>query len=247
MSEIFLTRPRGRNEALAGLLTSRGLQVVLAPALSIQFTAVSGPEPKAGNLYVFVSRQAVQAYFRRPRNWPYGAWAAAVGSATAAALNQYVPKQYILAPDKAAVEDSESLLPQIKKTINQSAVAHIFRAETGRDWLAESLIDLGWQVHYHALYRRRNVLWDAALCARFAASKNAVLLLTSMQAIDAIDHSLSAHGQVWPVAGLRVITLHERIARRLQYVCGPQLADKLIISYSAAADECLLQAVLATL
>ncbi|WP_103035337.1 uroporphyrinogen-III synthase [Castellaniella caeni] len=242
---VLLTRPLGRNETLGHRLRAAGLTVVEAPALRIRELDTPRPVPVAGELFMFVSGQAVAAYFSRMRQpWPTGAWAGAVGVATARALAAHVPGDRILAPSAGQAADSESLLAVIEQRLPAPGAAHILRAGHGRDWLAGQLRARGWHVDFHALYERGPQPWDAAQCHRLACGARTILLVTSEEALDAIDASLRAQGLAWP-ARLWAVTLHERIGRRLQclYAQRPDAALHLVLS--GPDESALFQAIVA--
>lgn len=242
---VFLTRPAGRNEALADRLRAAGLAVLLAPALEIRSLPTPRPQPSAGSLHLFVSRQAVDAYFSSVRaSWPAGAWAAAVGGATARALRAFVPASQVLVPDESAEPDSESLLALIDSKALAPGQAHILRATQGRDWMAEQLRLRGWSVSCHALYERTPVVLDRAACEALAGPAGHVLLVTSLEALDAIDGSLQQHHLTWP-ARLEAVTLHGRMARRLQCWYADRPVNALHVTLSAPDDAALFQAILA--
>lgn len=243
--QVLLTRPRGRNEALAQALRQAGLAVIEAPALAIERLDTPRPPARPGDLLIFVSGQAVAAYFStRTAPWPADAWAGAVGSATAQALGAHVPPDRILAPADGLPPDSESLLAVIRARSLPAGQAHILRADQGRDWLADQLRQQGWRVACHALYRRVPCAWDAAVCARLAAPEPLVLLLTSLEALSAIEASLQARGLDWPPV-LHLVTLHERIARRLQYRYADRPDGVLHVTLSSPDGAALFQAIVA--
>ncbi|MFV0283946.1 MAG: uroporphyrinogen-III synthase [Castellaniella sp.] len=244
---VVLTRPAGRNAALAHALRAAGLAVIEAPALTIERLDTALPALGAGDLCLFVSRQAVEACFdgRAAMVWPREVRAAAVGAATARALRVHVPPDRILAPDETASPDSESLLSVIEAAALTPGRAHVFRAQRGRDWLAQQLQARGWQVQCHALYRRDPAIWAREQCAMLTQADACTLLLTSLEAFDAVAASLRRHGMNWP-AMLRVVTLHERIARRLQCVYADRPHGTLTVRLSAPDDAALFQAILAS-
>lgn len=243
---VILTRPAGRNASLARALRDADLDVIEAPALAIDRLDTPMPALRAGDLCVFVSRQAVEACFSRHEGaWPAGVRAAAVGAATAQALCAHVPAEWILAPAAGATPDSESLLAVIESAALPPGRAHILRAQHGRDWLAGQLQGRGWTVACHALYRRSPVCWDLAVCEVLAGSSGCTLLLTSPEAVDAVADSLRQHHLDWPPV-LRVVTLHERIVRRLQYHYAERSAAGLSVRLSAPDEAALFQAILAS-
>jgi uroporphyrinogen-III synthase len=165
-----------------------------------------------------------------------------VGEATAQALRAHVPPDRILSPANGLPPDSESLLARIQAQFLPAGQARILRADQGRDWLADQLRRSGWQVTCHALYRREPCLWNADVCARLAAPEPLVLLLTSLEALSAIEASLEACGLDWPPV-LHVVTLHERIARRLQYRYADRPDGVLHVTLSSPDGAALFQAI----
>lgn len=244
-AQVLLTRPQGRNEALAQALRDTGLTVMVAPALAVEWLDTPRPPACPGDLFIFVSRQAVDAYFSaQPVPWPPGAWAGAVGATTAQALQAHVPPARILAPADGLPPDSESLLATIQAQALPVGRVRILRAEHGRDWLADQLRQLGWQVDIHALYRRDPCVWNAVACARLASPEPLVLLLTSLEALSAIESSLEARRLDWPPV-LHAVTLHERIARRLQYRYADRPDGVLHVTLSSPDGAALFQAIVA--
>lgn len=242
---VILTRPQGRNGGLADLVRRAGLAVIEAPALEIEPLDTPRPNPRAGDLLVFVSGQAVDAYFSgRRMSWPDGARACAVGTATARALEAHVPDDCILAPEAGQPPDSESLLAAIDGLGLKPARAHILRATQGRDWLAGQLRQRGWDVACHALYRRSPRIWDRPACLALAGEGPVVLLVTSLEALDAIETSLRAQGLIWP-RRLRIVTLHERIGRRLQCLYADRPDGVLHVTLSSPDEAALFQAIVA--
>ncbi|WP_343835266.1 uroporphyrinogen-III synthase [Castellaniella ginsengisoli] len=243
----MLTRPAGRNESLARALRAAGLAVIEAPALAIERLEAAVPALQAGDLCVFVSRQAVEAFFSGSpaASWPAAVHAAAVGAATARALRAHVPADWILSPADGQPPDSESLLAVIEAANLTPGRAHVFRAQRGRDWLARQLQARGWRVACHAVYRRNPIAWDRDTCAFLAGSSACTVLLTSLEAVDAVDDSLRLHALDWPQV-LRAVTLHERIARRLQYIYADRPEGALAVRLSAPDEDALFQAILAS-
>lgn len=245
LHEVFLTRPQGRNEDLCRMLEDAGLQVHVFPALETRLLDTAVPEARPGNLHVFVSRQAVAACFRNHgKPWPSGAWACAVGQTTAAALREHVPASCILAPGPQSAPDSESLLAEIDALGLRPAQAHILRAGNGRDWLAQQLAQRGWHIAIHAVYSRKPVLWDYSSSQKLAGSSRGILLVTSQQSLASIAASLEHHTLRWP-RQLAAVTLHARIARRLQYVYAQHPGTSLCTRISSPDDRAIFQAILA--
>ena len=117
----ILTRPAGRNTALAQALRQAGWPILECPALEIQSApiqpALLTPRPDAFDLVVFVSRAAVAGYQHQlPEGyaWPEGVTAACMGPVTAAAVRRtFGAEVTVLHPEGAASQDSEALWPLI--------------------------------------------------------------------------------------------------------------------------------------
>jgi uroporphyrinogen-III synthase len=214
---IVLTRPEGRNESIAAALKARGMRVMVLPALTLE-TPDDQLAPAAADydLVVFVSRQAVTAYFASVgQAWPRGTWAAAVGQATARALREYVPAGQIIVPEASSEQDSEALLAVIDRRNQRFDRVLILRGQNGREWLAEALERGGAQVTRHAMYRRVPARWTRDQYLEVFSGNRGIMLLTSIEGLEAVCGGAARHGLSWP-AGWRFVVIHARIARRLQ-------------------------------
>jgi uroporphyrinogen-III synthase len=89
------------------------------------------------------------------------------------------------------------------------------------------------------------LLWTADVCRVLADPAGCIVLLTSLEAVDAVAGSLRLHGLDWP-ATLEVVTLHERIARRLQCLYADRPEGALTVRLSAPDEAALFQAILAS-
>lgn len=215
-TRVFVTRPIEQSTGVGTLLKQVNLPFTLAPALAIKLLNKKLPQPKPASLGVFVSRNAVKAYFSC-NNWPVGAYACAVGKVTAQALAAYISPEYILAPSINSSSDSEALLKVIDKQNLTPGVVNIYRAESGRNWLAMQLEQRNWQPRFHTVYKREPIIWDNAVAAEFSVANPAILLLTSIDALAAINTSLKRYNLSWPQK-LVLVTLHKRIADNLEQV-----------------------------
>jgi len=94
----------------------------------------------------------------------------------------------------------------------------IVRAEAGREWLGERLREAGCRVEYAAVYRR--VIHSpsgeqrAALAATCSVGDRAVVMLTSSEAVAALDRQLTEGPEIqsWLRRG-RALCSHPRIAQ----------------------------------
>ncbi|CAM4187516.1 Uroporphyrinogen-III synthase [Kerstersia similis] len=228
-----LTRPQGRNEALACGLAGQGFELAILPALAIVDTAVGDmavPDLADFDLLVFVSGAAVRAFRRLcaaqgRHSWPEGVWAAAVGPATAAAWDEPMagpaaPASWRIAPAvDAPSHDSEHLLAAMDAQGLQPQRVLLVRAGQGRDWLAERLRERGAQVQSYAAYRREPAPWSEAQrdFMRLAAARGqkAFWLSTSGEGLAAVRAQVQLAGLLpWWRSSAHIVT-HERLAAML--------------------------------
>ncbi len=226
----ILTRPEGRNEALAHRLQAAGFIARALPALDILPLAPSAavPRPQDYGLVVFVSGAAARHYFDQlARAHGMGAWpsvvpAATVGPASAEALREsgwFGANTTVLHPGaEAPSHDSEALWELLRGRPLPARVL-LVRGTRGRDWLGDTLAAQGVAVDRHAAYERRPAAWaaaDVAQLRRWAEAGTPVTwLVTSGEGIDAIRANLDAAGlgAWWERCGF--VATHPALARRL--------------------------------
>lgn len=260
MSRIaVLTRPAGRNEALAQRLGAAGWQALCLPALTIEPlpAIVPPPMPHDFQLAVFVSGNAARLYLDqvepclRSTGWPPGCVVAAVGPATAQTLRGAAligPSATVLHPAADAdAHDSEALW-HILSTRPMPRRALLVRGTQGRDWLAERLAERGVEVVRHALYRRLPAAWSAdALAALREWARRGVpvtWLLTSSEGIAATADAVRAAGlQAW-WKQCRFVVTHPRLAQVLRGAADDAPGD-MVVKNCMPADEAIFEALLA--
>jgi len=156
---VLVTRPAEQSAALAEAISAAHGRPVTFPALEIL-----GPEDKHAaraqlsdisgiDLLVFVSANAVRyAFPLMPDNIPLNLQVAAVGKATARALDEY-GLEPTLVPESSM--DSEGLLalPQLQDVSSQRIV--IVRGNGGRELMRDTLEQRGAEVEYVEVYRRQ--------------------------------------------------------------------------------------------
>ena len=228
---VILTRPQGKNDALAKRLEYAGLQVQSLPALHIQPLSpdlASLPKPASYDLVVFVSGHAAQFYLQAlaqqgsqaANSWPVSTLAATVGAASARSLEQAggIPAEQILYPDKHSSQDSESLWQLLVPRLASLKRVLIVRGPRGREWLRNTLQSAGVQTDTLAMYDRSPAQWNTDQAAQLRAmlASPAVMLLTSSESVDAVHQNVCQLGleQAW--LQIRFVVIHDRIARRLQ-------------------------------
>lgn len=188
---ILVTRPEGQGEGLARLIAEAGGRPLLAPLLAI--APVESPAEAQQRLaalsswdwLVFVSANAVRQSLRLVP-WagqrPPGTRLAAVGEATAAALEQAG-----LAVDLIPYPDfnSETLLadPRLAEVSGQRIL--IVRGRGGREHMADVLRQRGAEVDYADVYRRVPVAAEifAPALAAWQEGDLAAVVVTSGEAL----------------------------------------------------------------
>lgn len=251
-----LTRPAGRNEALAARLSVAGWRALLLPALVLEPLDCPGPIPAPGDfdLVVFVSGNAARMYLTQtdlPMGWPAETLAATVGPASAQALRQvpqFGPRGRIVHPSAdAPTHDSEALW-QLLSSRPLPRRALLVRGEAGRDWLAERLIEAGVDVHSHVLYRRRTAAWPGdslqqlRSLAADAQAQPPVWLLTSTASIDAVADGARAAGLFEWWARSRFVVTHPRQGEHLLAIARGA-GQTPMVKTSIPADDAIFQAI----
>ena len=222
-----LTRPAGRNADVMHALVRRGWAVHECPALEIQscpvLSAQTLPDPTSYDLVVFVSRAAVNGYFRQLGPtfiWPSSVRVGCMGPATALAIRRTCATvSHILYPDAESARDSEALWPLLQSLEMPLRKVLIVRGQDGRDWLAEKLKQTGVEVLTHQAYERVYAQWSEATVVQFKqwadTSVQAVWLITSAHGVTAVTQQLQRIGLLdWFRTGQFVLT-HERLAQAL--------------------------------
>jgi len=235
VSVVVLTRPAGRNQALAQALRAHGVHCLDLPALSLTPTTKPMPAPQGFDLVFFVSGFAAQCYVRaHPAAWPAGVLAAGVGQGTLAALRAsgVVPSAAALAPGANTAQDSEALWQRLQDAGVRAQRVLMVRGDRGRDWLRTQWRRAGVTVEETVAYHRAPCVWTPAQGqALRAAAPPCVLLVTSSDSARAIDANLARLGLNW--GRYRVLTLHARIAacvQGLQHAAGIVVHDPICVS-----------------
>lgn len=226
-----LTRPSGRNEALAARLRAHGWEACVLPALEIlPLDCLEGlPMPEDYDMVVFVSGNAARLYLdqltraRGGFSWPPAVIAATVGPASAQGLRElpgFGANTTVLHPPvDAPSHDSEALWAVLQGLPALPARTLLVRGTQGRDWLGDTLAAHGVRVARHAAYDRQPAVWEAQSLAplkrRAEAGLPATWLITSGEGADAALANLRAAGlQAW-WEGCGFVLTHPSLARRV--------------------------------
>lgn len=261
---VVLTRPQGRNAALAGRLRQRGWSAYEWPALQVQAEEVDPSlllRPKPFDLVIFVSGNAVRCYLDQlaraghPPRWPEGTWAATVGSASAQALREsgwLADQAMLLHPSPPSqTQDSEGLFALLETELPGGFAALprgalIVRGSQGREWLGGALQAQGVPVSIQAVYRRGAAAWPpeaAGLMQQWAAHDiYPHWVLTSAEGIAAIATVVSelALERWW--ARCPFVLAHPRLAG---YLPSADNAGPSVVKISLANDDALFDAIVA--
>jgi uroporphyrinogen-III synthase len=157
---IVITRPREHAARLAEAVRASGGDPILFPVIDIvparDRDALARIVAKLDrfDLAIFISESSVTRGCEAvlaTRPWPKGLRVAAVGRATAGALER-IGFAGVLAPERLGDSEALAALPELRDLRGRSVV--IFRGEGGREWLREELEIRGAAVEYAECYRR---------------------------------------------------------------------------------------------
>ncbi|MBX2870273.1 MAG: uroporphyrinogen-III synthase [Acidiferrobacterales bacterium] len=234
-SAVIVTRPGARGRELVSELSELGARAMLAEVLIIELLP-KRPELREvisqleqSTLLVFVSIHAVSAFAEAmsatDRALPAGIQCAAIGAATASAL-QHHGMQVDFVPSEEM--NSEALLKMFDQTCFAKRPVVIFRGQKGRELLANSFSEWGATVIEIECYRRQYKPRDLAeQIAALEAGERRAVICTSVDLLEALLQSLSLPQQQ-VVFRSDLIVFSERIAaaaRKLgfhsQFVVAP--------------------------
>ena len=240
---VLVVRPRAQALAWVAELETIGVAARALPLIDIlpaptpaeveavlaRLEALAGAHDVGDDrapLLVFVSPNAVLGFFAAAAAvrgvatetlaWPAGAWDAATGPGTVAALRECgVPADRIAAPPAGSPQfDSEALWAGIAGWPWPARPVWIVRGNGGRDWLGQQLRGAGAEVQVVQSYgRAAPALSDdeqALLAAALAEPGRWVWLFSSSEAIDHL--AAIAPGERWRAG--RALASHPRIAER---------------------------------
>lgn len=263
MTTVVLTRPAGKNEALAQALIPHGIKPLVLPALAVTSTMDQLPfglTPQHYELIVFVSAQAVRYYLRALANsgqtFKSHRLIATVGAASAAPFYEMglaTQLKLIHPPANHPYQDSEALWALLQPRLAEFERVLLVRGQHGREWLSQRLAQAQKKLTRCSIYQRTPVVWsdDSAIqLQRDLVKPQAVtFLLTSSESTQAIyDNMVRLQLDVaWRHA--RFVAIHPRIAEKIQQLCGftpKQLQEQvqLCAPSQMAMQEALLRAAL---
>ena len=221
---VLVTRPAAQSATLADALQALGAHPYVFPALAIlplqdsTALATAVAQLNTFDLAIFISPSAAKMGLAAVPVWPASLPVAAVGNGTAKAL-QARGIQHVITPQGGA--DSEHLLehllalPELQNMVGRRIA--IFRGETGRETLAETLRSRGAEVVYIPCYRRglpENIDAAPILSALSAGQIHAVTVFSS-ETLDNLITLLGKPGEVL-LHATPLFVPHPRIAEHAQ-------------------------------
>ena len=230
---ILVTRPGPAGAHLAQQLRARDRPAhwwpafdILPPADPARLRAVA-QEIAAYDLVVFVSPLAVQGFaaaLSAAAAWPATTILAGVGAATLQAARQLPGAQAAkgLAPGGGAADGgSEALWPAVAALQPLPRRALIVRAQAGRDWLAQRMVEQGVAVDEVEAYQRREHRPEpqdwAALRAARAQGQQLAVLFSSSEAVAVLGPVLRAEAELAPwIEAAVALAVHPRIEQALR-------------------------------
>jgi uroporphyrinogen-III synthase len=237
---ILVTRPEPEATAFARLISAAGGEALRAPVLEIRELADLGPfhavadRLESFDLAIFVSRNAVRRALalleQRGKAWPARLRAAAIGQGSRAELEAH-GFAGVIAPTEGF--DSEALLalPALASIAGKRIV--IFRGESGRKFLGESLAARGAQVEHAPCYRRAAPEAGARLRAAWAGGPVDAVTVSSAEALANLARMLQEVG-LPRLGDIPLFVPHARVAAsapaagaRRAIVAGPGDAEML--------------------
>lgn len=227
MSRVLVTRPEPEASAWVRALQQAGHSAEACPLIEIAFLpATPLPLPDAQAL-MFVSPQAVAAWWAQGRAVVPGQRCWAPGPGTARALRaRGVPDAQIDQPPATAPQfDSEALWAVVQPQVGPGHRLLIVRGDSGpaetpastpatagqgREWLAQRCRAAGGEVQALAVYRRCAPTWSPAQRQRALAASHgdSRWLFSSSEALAHLQQLCPGHD--WSAA--RALVTHPRIA-----------------------------------
>jgi uroporphyrinogen-III synthase len=238
---ILVTRPAHQADDLAARIRIAGGNPVLFPVLKILDAQDQRPlldvvgRLDEFDLAIFISPNAVNkamSLIHTKRTLPPKLGVAAVGQGTARALRNFGVNKVIVPTIRF---DSEALLDMVELQQVGGKRVVVFRGDSGRELLGDSLLKRGATLEYVECYRRVKPSTDTApLLRAWATGKMNAITMTSSEGLRNLFDMVGETGQIW-LKKTPLFVSHERIAR----TAGKLGLTQVILT--AAGDEGLLQ------
>jgi len=239
---VLVTRPQQQAEGLCQAIQALGGHAILFPVLEIKPTL--SPEIvqqqlnnlSAFDIGIFISANAVNYTFSYISSLPSSMKIAAIGKATASTLNQHCSTADISLNSGL---NSEALLkmPLLNDVAGKSIV--IFRGESGREMLADTLKARGADVTYIEVYRRELPVADVpTLLADWDTHGIDAVVITSLQSLINLQTLLGDQGRLYLQKTAMVV-----ISERLLEKTSDMGITKVVVA-SEASDDAIVAALI---
>lgn len=216
---VLVTRPQHQSGPLAALIESHGGTAIRFPVIEIlpahdQHTAralMAGLDDFS--LVIFISANAVREGLALAKSLPQRARVAAVGEASAAAL-EGAGVERVLRPADGASSEALLALPELGADAIAGSRVLIVRGEGGRELLGCTLSERGARVTHAEVYRRARPRVDAGeVAAQGRAGGIDAVVVTSVQGLENLFEMLGQRDAEW-LARAGFVVISERLARR---------------------------------
>ena len=228
---VVVTRPLQQSEKLCELIQQQGGQTVIFPTIEIvaqdsEETIHTLDHLDRFQIAIFISANAVRAACAHVAYFPPTLKVAAVGKASALALQAEGVSVDIFPQDEY---NSEALLslPAMQSVQGQNIV--IFRGNGGREFLADTLRQRGAQVSYVECYRREKPsISPEPLLQLWKNNKLDVIVVTSNEGLQNLYDMVGDTGRPYLLKTPLVLVSRrgEALARQLGFTGALQVADK---------------------
>jgi len=208
---VLVTRPAHQAEPLCARLERAGARVIRFPVIAIEPVQTREPASFTGfDVAVFVSANAVRLGLERLGVPPPGVRCAAVGEATAAALERLGVAA--LRPVGGSRSEDLLALPDLSARAVAGRRVAIVCGEGERDLLASTLSRRGARIERITVYRRvRPQVDGAALVRRGRSGEIHAVVVTSGEGLQNLFDLVGAEGRAW-LCRTRLVVVSERIA-----------------------------------
>ncbi|VAW75644.1 Uroporphyrinogen-III synthase [hydrothermal vent metagenome] len=243
---VLVTRPVNQASGLARRIDQLGGQAILFPVLEItapddlsQLEACT-EQLDSFDIAIFVSANAVERalpiIFER-RDWPATVRIAVIGQRSAEALEAF-GLQADLCPQRHFNSEALLELDTLHKVSGQRIV--IFRGNSGREYLADTLRERGAQVEYVEAYRRfRPDVDSAALVEAWRSGEIDLVQVNSVESLENLFAMLDEEGRLL-LRKTPLLVVSERmfpVVGAMGFVQAPILAAN-------ATDDAVLEALI---
>ena len=239
---VLVTRPAGLGERLGALIRAAGGEAILLPTIEIlppdDPARLAGVVDRLGDfdIAIFISPTAVakaQETVKGRHGWPARLMIAAVGGGTAQALRT-LGFAGVVAPHGRGDSEALAALPELADLRGKRIL--IFRGQSGREALRETLEARGASVEYGECYRRAMARPDIApLLQRWRHRGIDAVSITSAEGLENLMALLGSEGRALLLAA-PVFVPHPRVGE-----AATRLGIARVV-VTGASDEALVEA-----